>query len=164
MAKKKKLQDLRLRDDAFRIPLGCCIDDILGGGLETKVITQIYGPPGSGKTNLCMQASVSTVDQGRKVVYVDTEAGHSFERLRQIAGKEYAKVLKSCIVFEPLSFDDQGFIMENLDRVVNKKFGLIVLDSAVSLYRLARDDETASQVNRGTQRADGHAQRRCQEK
>ncbi len=148
MAEKKRLRNLRSKDDSYRIPSGCCIDSILGGGLETKVITQIYGPPGSGKTNFCMQAAVSAAAQGRKVVYVDTEAGHSFERLRQIAGDGYEDVLRSCIVFEPLSFDDQSFILKNLGRVLDDTFGLIVLDSAVSLYRLARDDETASQVNR----------------
>jgi DNA repair protein RadB len=148
MAEGGRLKGLRSRDNAFRIPLNCCLDALLGGGVETKVITQFYGPPGSGKTNFCMQASVSTVGQGLKVVYVDTEAGHSFERLRQIAGRAYEKVLKNSIIFEPRSFEDQGFILENLGSIVDDDFGLVVLDSAVSLYRLVRDNETASRVNR----------------
>ena len=29
------------------------LDALLGGGVETGAITQFYGPPGSGKTQLC---------------------------------------------------------------------------------------------------------------
>ncbi len=148
MAGKKKLEGFRTRDDDYRIPTGCCIDGILGGGLETRVITQVYGPPGSGKTNLCMQAAVSAVGRGRKVVYIDTEAGHSFERLRQMAGDGYGEVLKSLLVFGPRSFQEQGFIIKNLGRVLHRSCGLVVLDSAVSLYRLVRDEDTAMEVNR----------------
>jgi DNA repair protein RadB len=148
MSKGGRLESFKSRDDAFRLPLDCCLDRLLGGGVETKVITQVYGPPGSGKTNFCMQAVVSAVKQGKKVVFIDTEAGHSFERLHQIAGEEYERVLKNTIVFEPRSFGDQGFIIKNLGQVVNEEYGLIVLDSAVSLYRLEREEEKASRANR----------------
>jgi DNA repair protein RadB len=146
--KDKDLKGFRTLDDDYRLPTGCCIDGILGGGLETRVITQVYGPPGSGKTNLCMQASVSAVGQMKKVVYIDTEAGHSFERLRQMAGEGYREALKSILVFGPKSFEEQGFIIKNLGRVVGGDCGLIVLDSAVSLYRLVMDEDTARDVNR----------------
>ena len=43
---------LELNDQNIeRLPTGCKnLDDLLGGGIETGVITQIYGAPGSGKT------------------------------------------------------------------------------------------------------------------
>jgi DNA repair protein RadB len=148
MSKGGRLERFKSRADAFRVPLGCCLDELLGGGVETKVITQVYGPPGSGKTNFCMQAAVSVVKRDKKVVFIDTEAGHSFERLHQIAGEDYERVLKNSIVFEPRSFEDQGFIIENLKQVINEEYGLIVLDSAVSLYRLTREEEKASRANR----------------
>jgi len=40
------------------------------------------------------------------VVYLDTE-GLSLERYRQICGDDYESVLKSTLVFEAHSFDDQ---------------------------------------------------------
>jgi len=33
-----------------RLPTGCkSLDNLLGGGIEAGVITQVYGPPGSGE-------------------------------------------------------------------------------------------------------------------
>lgn len=148
MSAEDKLEAFKSRDDAVRIPLGCAVDSLLGGGVETKVITQVYGPPGSGKTNFCLQAAVSVIRSGRKVVFIDTEGGHSFERLRQIAGEDYPWVLENSIIFELRRFEDQSFIIENLGHVIDNGFGLIVLDSAVSLYRLSSEEEKASMVNR----------------
>ena len=48
-----------------RLPLKCKpLDVLLGGGLERKTITEIYGEAGSGKTNLCLQASRECVVNG----------------------------------------------------------------------------------------------------
>ncbi len=136
------------KDNAERIPVGCSIDDILSGGIETKVITQLYGPAGSGKTNVCLQLAVNCVRSGKKVVFIDTEAGHSFERLKQIAGSDSERVLKNIYVYEPHNFEEQNFIVENLEHVVNENFGMIVLDSAVSLYRLHSEEEKVTSANR----------------
>ena len=46
-----------------------CFDWLLEGGVEKGVITTIYGPAGSGKTNLCLIFS-KDIKNG-KVIYVD---------------------------------------------------------------------------------------------
>ncbi|MDP2840878.1 MAG: ATPase domain-containing protein, partial [Candidatus Methanoperedens sp.] len=57
-----------------RMSCGCkCIDDLLGGGFERGIVTQIYGASGTGKTNICIQLAVVTVHSGKKVVFIDTE-------------------------------------------------------------------------------------------
>ena len=56
------------------------LDNLIGGGLERNTVTEIYGEAGSGKTNLCLQASRECVNAGEKVAYIDTE-GVSVERL-----------------------------------------------------------------------------------
>jgi len=33
------------------------LDDLLGGGLERRTITQLYGEPASGKSTICMIAT-----------------------------------------------------------------------------------------------------------
>ena len=131
-----------------KIPVGCGIDEILGGGVEPRVITQIYGPAGVGKTNLCLQLLVNCIKLGRKAVFVDTEGGSSLDRLNQIAGDRFEEVLKKTNMYEPLTFKEQNFIIENLEHVVNNDYGLIVVDCIISLYRVEMEDEKVIKLNR----------------
>jgi DNA repair protein RadB len=67
------------------LPTGCGpVDDLLGGGLERGTVTQVYGPPAAGKTNLALSAAVRVAADGGVVVYVDTE-GLSTDRFHQLA-------------------------------------------------------------------------------
>ncbi|MFQ5975347.1 MAG: DNA repair and recombination protein RadB [Candidatus Hydrothermarchaeales archaeon] len=138
----------KLKDDATKIPIGCGIDNMLEGGVETKIITQIYGPAGSGKTNICLQSALSCIKSGKKVLFIDTEGGHSLDRVKQIAGDRFKDFLENSYFFEPTSFKDQTACVDSLNKVINGEFGLIVLDSAVSLYRIGTDEEKTSRMNR----------------
>jgi DNA repair protein RadB len=72
-------------EEAGFLPTGCSpVDDLLGGGLERGTVTQVYGPPAAGKTNLALSAAVRVAANGGFVVYVDTE-GLSTDRFRQLA-------------------------------------------------------------------------------
>jgi DNA repair protein RadB len=63
---------------------GCAaIDDLLGGGLARGVITQVYGPPAAGKTNLALSSAVEAAAEGDSVLYIDTE-GLSVDRFEQL--------------------------------------------------------------------------------
>jgi len=53
-------------------------------GHERDIITTIYGPAGTGKTNFCMLVAISQAKKGNKVIFVDAEGGFSVERLKQI--------------------------------------------------------------------------------
>lgn len=136
------------KEETTKIPLGCGIDTILDGGVETKTITQLYGPPASGKTNLCLQMAVNCVRRGKKVIFIDTEGGHSVERLRQMARDDYLSILENILFYEPKRFEDQNFIIENLEAILDQRFGLIILDCAVSYYRMGTDEEKASSLSR----------------
>ncbi len=142
------LEPFLSNEETTRIPLHTSLDKILNGGLESKTVTQFYGPPASGKTNLCLLAAVRCVEQGKKAVFIDTEGGHSVERLKQIAGEDWEKVLENVYFYEPLSFSDQQFIVENLDYLMDQDIGLVVLDSAVAFYRYERNDENAVELNK----------------
>ncbi len=100
--------------------------------LEAGAITNFYGAPGTGKTNLCLLLSVECVKKGGKVAYIDTEGGLSLDRLKQIS-KDNEKILKNVILAEPRDFYEQGEFIRNLE---NEKVDLIILDSSVALYRL----------------------------
>ncbi|MBD3263217.1 DNA repair and recombination protein RadB [Candidatus Woesearchaeota archaeon] len=126
------------------------IDELLNGGFERGVISTIFGPAGTGKSNIAMLIALKVANQGKKVIFIDTEGGFSAERASQLAPDKYKALLKNIILFEPTSFDEQKKVFEKLNDVVNKeKVGLIVIDSIVMLYRLQRgSDEEVSVTNK----------------
>ena len=123
------------------------LDSFLEGGYETDAITTIYGPAGAGKTNLALLAAVSVAKKGKKVLFVDTEGGFSVSRLKQIA-TDYKKVLDQIVFLRPTNFKDQTEAIERLKTLVNKKIGLIVVDTINMLYRLQRSFKEDDNFNR----------------
>ena len=110
------------------------IDWLLEGGYEKDVLTCIYGPPGSGKTNLLLLA-VASIASDKKVVYIDTEGNFSLSRFKQVC-PDHQETLKRVIFLSPVTFDEQRNSFEKLRKIVNEKIGLIILDSVAMLYRL----------------------------
>lgn len=111
-------------------------DEIFGGGIIEKCLTQIYGPPASGKTNLCIIAAVSIALRGKKVIFIDTEGGFSIERVKQIAKEKAASALKNIILIEPTNYEEQKTAVEGVEKMMHKRIGLIVVDSISVFYRL----------------------------
>jgi DNA repair protein RadB len=104
------------------LPIKCKpLDDLLGGGIESKSITEIYGGAGTGKTNFCLQASRECAIIGKKTAYIDSE-GVSLERLNQICeGKDCKKIFTNILKIKDLE--------------------LIVLDTFNLFYRLMLEDD-----------------------
>lgn len=109
------------------------IDWLLEGGYERDVLTTIYGPAGSGKTNLCLVSLANHYD--KKIIYIDTEGSFSISRIKQLTD-QYEKVLENVIVLKPTDFSEQKKVFEKLKKIVNEKIGLIIVDSIAMLYRL----------------------------
>lgn len=85
-------QILQQRGEIIKLATGSkALDDILGGGLETGSITELYGEFRCGKTQLCHTLCVTCqlpVDMGGgegKALYIDTEGTFRPQRLVQIA-------------------------------------------------------------------------------
>jgi DNA repair protein RadB len=115
------------------------LDTLLGGGLESGIITRVYGEAGTGKTNLCLQAARECVLSGKKVAYIDTE-GVSVERLRQICVDcDYKKILRDILFFAPASFESQEQMIH--DAIATKGVGLIIVDTITMFYRLNLEDD-----------------------
>ncbi len=123
-----------------------CIDELLGDGFESGIVTQIYGASGTGKTNICIQLAITTVKSGKKVVFIDTE-GFSAERFRQIAGDDAKKVAGDIIIYEPSSLDQQYSAILELEKIMSEKIGLIILDSAALFYRLGLSADDSNEEN-----------------
>ncbi|MFB6180730.1 MAG: DNA repair and recombination protein RadB [Candidatus Nanohalobium sp.] len=129
-----------------RLSTGCeSIDELLKGGVEKGIITNVYGESGSGKTNFAIQLAAQVTKKGENIAYIDTEAGFSPERFLQIADE---KALEKVKMKEPLDFKQQEEAISSLpDYVEEKDIKLVVVDSAVSLYRLQVNGDNASEIN-----------------
>jgi DNA repair protein RadB len=111
------------------------LDALLGGGLERRAITQVYGEPGCGKSTLALLAAVERLRAGESVIYLDTE-GFSVERFRQLAGDRAEELARNLFLFEPLDFEQQGLMIAESERLLQKGgIGLIVVDTVTALYR-----------------------------
>jgi DNA repair protein RadB len=118
------------------------VDDLLEGGLERGTVTQVYGPPAAGKTNLALRAAVEVAATGRTAAYVDTE-GLSPDRFEQLlsARVEDAEAASSRIVVtEVHDFDEQDEAVRDVSELADRA-SLVVLDSATGFYRLERTVE-----------------------
>jgi DNA repair protein RadB len=122
--------------ESERVSMGVpALDSLLGGGLERRVITQVYGEPGCGKSTIVIIAAVERLRAGGSVIYIDTE-GFSVERFRQVAGEGAEDLARNLFLFEPLDFEQQGLMIAESERLLQKGgISLIVLDSATALYR-----------------------------
>ncbi|XP_040277877.1 DNA repair protein RAD51 homolog 3 isoform X2 [Bufo bufo] len=101
------------------------LDEVLGGGVPLSKVTEICGPPGVGKTQLCMQLAIDVqipecfggVDG--ETVYIDTENGFLVERLVDIAN---ACVLHCSLITQAHQQDDQKIAMQRftLNNILSK--------------------------------------------
>jgi len=119
-----------------KLPLNCSLDELLEGGIEKGIITEIYGEGGTGKTNICIQAAKQCIEEGKKVVYIDTE-GISKERLIQIFKDK--KKLEKILFFFPFSLKEQE---EMVEKATKLDVGLVIVDSINLFYRLEMEDES----------------------
>jgi DNA repair protein RadB len=135
------------------------LNKFLFGGYETDIITTLYGPGGSGKSNFCIILATSQAKKGNKVIFIDTEGGFSSDRFRQIhqgEEKEIERNLQNILLLKPTSFQEQEKAFEQMLEYVKKgDISLIIIDSIAMLYRLelseaigTKDSEKISKVNR----------------
>ncbi|MFC4357338.1 DNA repair and recombination protein RadB [Halobium salinum] len=129
-------------DAASPVATGCTpIDDLLGGGFERGTVTQVYGPPAAGKTNVALTAAVEVAAAGGTVVYIDTE-GLSLDRFRQLVearatDEPVEEVASRIVVTEAFDFEEQEQAVRDAEEFAERA-DLIVLDSATGFYRLER--------------------------
>ncbi|ABM80815.1 DNA repair and recombination protein RadA [Hyperthermus butylicus] len=126
------------------------LDDLLGGGIETKTITEFFGEFGSGKTQICHQLAVnvqlpiekgglSTQDRVAKAVYIDTEGTFRWERLENMAkrwGLDPDEVMSNIFYIRAINSDHQMAIVDELFNIVPKEnIKLVIVDSVTSHFR-----------------------------
>ncbi|HHE36517.1 MAG TPA: DNA repair and recombination protein RadB [Candidatus Woesearchaeota archaeon] len=121
------------------------MDWLLEGGYEKGVITTIYGPAASGKTNLCLLCIANSV-KGQKVIYIDTEASFSLTRFKQIC-PDYKKALEKIIFLKPTTFKEQKKAILKLRTLLKQDIGIIFVNSITMLYRAEMGEEDNRRLN-----------------
>jgi RecA/RadA recombinase len=111
------------------------IDESLGGGLPLG-ISLVYGEAETGKTTLALQCAVNCGKQRVETFFVDCDGSFSVQRLTQIASRQFAEVAKLIVLARPRDFREQAVIIDQLAEYVTSGFGLAVIDTFTSLYRL----------------------------
>jgi len=132
------------------IPTGCIsLDRALEGGLPPGGITLLYGEAETGKTSLAIQCAINSATMGYETLFVDSDGTFSPERLSQIATQDFEEVSDAIILIRPSTFSEQAAVIDNLEKYISKKFGLMVFDTITSLYRSElRDKEETFKLNR----------------
>jgi len=137
---------LERKEKALKISTGSKgLDKLLGGGVETQAITEVYGQFASGKTQLGFQLAVNVQlppekgGLGRNCLFIDTENTFSPQRVMSIAkagGIDPEKALKNIYIARAYNSEHQIFLIDKSAEIIEEKnIGLIVIDSLMSHFR-----------------------------
>jgi len=121
------------------------LDDAIGiGGIPKGRVTEIYGPPGGGKTTLALQVITQSQKKGGTVAFIDAE--HAIDPV-------YAKTLGVDIDNLLISQPDTGEeALEIVDDLVNSgQLDCIVVDSVAALVPRAEIEGVMGQSHIGLQ-------------
>jgi DNA repair protein RadA len=126
--------------NVLRLPTGCkSLVNLLDGGIEAGVITQVYGPPGSGKTQLCHTLSV-VMPSNYRVIYIDSEGSFRPERIKEIAnarGFDFKQILQRILVTKALDIKQLESRIEAACSKIDSdnRIKLLIVDSIIYHYR-----------------------------
>jgi DNA repair protein RadA len=114
------------------------LDDMIGGGLELKTITQFYGSPGSGKTQLCFTLC-AILPSHFKCIYLDTEGTFRPERIKQIAtARNTNTTIQNIFVAKVSTTFELEKCIDSIDKKIrlDSTIKLIIIDSMTNLFRV----------------------------
>uniref|UniRef100_A0A8D8PV70 DNA repair protein XRCC3 n=1 Tax=Cacopsylla melanoneura TaxID=428564 RepID=A0A8D8PV70_9HEMI len=121
-------------------------DNILKGGLRTGGITEIVGESGCGKTQLCLQLclslQISQPNQG--VLYICTESVFPTARLAQLCNLSplaSSKCSDNIFITHCYEFADLKHTLETQTGFIQKKVGMLIIDSIAGIFRNTYPDD-----------------------
>lgn len=122
------------------------LDKLLGGGIESMAITEVFGEFRTGKTQLCHTLCVTSqlpINQGGgggKVVFIDTEGTFRPERIPVIAqrfGVDPDEVLGNILYARAFTHEQQmQLILTTAAQMAEDQYRLLIIDSITALFRV----------------------------
>ncbi|XP_034662163.1 DNA repair protein Rad51 homolog [Drosophila subobscura] len=136
----------QMRADVVMLTTGSKeLDKLLGGGIETGSITEIFGEFRCGKTQIChtlavtCQLPISQKGGEGKCLYIDTESTFRPERLAAIAqrfGLNETGVLDNVACARAYNTDQQTKLIQMAAGMLfDTRYSLVIVDSIMALYR-----------------------------
>ena len=129
------------------------LDSLIGGGIETQSITEIYGKMAAGKSQWAFQTAVTVqlpLEQGGlegTCLYIDSENSFRPERVIQVAkrfGLDVDAALKNIFVARAYNAEHQMILAEKATEMIKEKnVKLLIVDSLTAQFR-------AEFIGRGT--------------
>eukprot|EP00486_Rosalina_sp_Unknown_P015460 CAMPEP_0201595610 /NCGR_PEP_ID=MMETSP0190_2-20130828/192558_1 /ASSEMBLY_ACC=CAM_ASM_000263 /TAXON_ID=37353 /ORGANISM="Rosalina sp." /LENGTH=350 /DNA_ID=CAMNT_0048055659 /DNA_START=174 /DNA_END=1226 /DNA_ORIENTATION=+ len=134
------------RSEIIKITTGSTkLDELLGGGIETGSITEIFGEFRTGKTQIChmlcvtCQFPVSSGGAEGCALYIDTEGTFRPKRVAQMAerfGMDSNDLLDNISFARAYSSDHQmKLLQEAASMMTTSHYSLVIVDSATALFR-----------------------------
>lgn len=136
------------RQVIFKISTGSSeVDKILGGGIESMSITEVFGEFRTGKTQIahtiCVTSQIPGIGhQGGKVIFIDTENTFRPDRLRPIAERfnlDADTVLNNIVYARAHSSEHQTELIDNIAALLFQEPGVyrtLIIDSIIALFRV----------------------------
>lgn len=138
------------------------LDRILGGGIETGSITELFGEFRTGKSQLCHTLAVTAqlpVSMGGgegKCLFIDTEGTFRPSRILSIANKyslNGEETLDNIAYARAYNTDHQTTLLIQAAAMMSEaRFSILIVDSAMALYRTdfaGRGELAARQIHLG---------------
>jgi len=118
------------------------LDGLLGGGIAAGTITDIFGAGGSGKTQLAMQISLNSLQDGI-VLYQDTTGGFRPERILQLLKFKnlQSSLLDNMIIARITNTAEQ---VEYVKKICELKPKLVIIENITDLFTFEYSRETSS--------------------
>ncbi|MGB9837480.1 DNA repair and recombination protein RadA [Methanothermobacter sp.] len=135
------------RKDVGRITTGSkALDELIGGGIETQAITEVFGEFGSGKSQLSHELAVTVQlpeEMGgldAEAVFIDTENTFRPERIEQIANAfelDLDEVLNKIHIARAFNSSHQILMAEKVNELIQegKNIRLVIVDSLTAHFR-----------------------------
>ncbi len=135
------------RKDVGRITVGSkAFDELIGGGIETQAITEVFGEFGSGKSQISHELAVTIQlppEQGgldAECVFIDTENTFRPERIEQIANGfelELEEVLQKIHIARAFNSNHQILMAEKVNELIQNgtNIRLLIVDSLTAHFR-----------------------------
>jgi len=108
----------------------CGREMIYQGGFE-QGLNMYMGPPGSGKTTLCLQVALTALKQGLKVVYYDLEGGVRIPRIIQMynaMGRPFPPSRIKNVFYSLKKVDFEKFYNEVIYTIEEEKPDVLIID------------------------------------